>query len=101
TYSSNDKARVVIVGGAFAGVDAAKALNGRDDIDVTIIDKRNYNLFVPLLYQVASSQLTAEHIAQPLRHMFRHQKNVSVVFDEAVDIDEVNKQVILSADAPV
>ena len=101
TYSSNDKARVVIVGGGFAGVDAAKALNGRDDIDVTIIDKRNYNLFVPLLYQVASSQLTAEHIAQPLRHMFRHQKNVSVVFDEAVDIDEENKRVILSADAPV
>lgn len=92
--------RVVIIGGGFAGVDAAKAFKGKD-VDITIIDKRNYNLFVPLLYQVASSQLTPEHVAQPLRHMFRTQKNINVLFDEAVDIDEDRKQVILAADAPV
>lgn len=97
----NGRVRVVIIGGGFAGVDAARAFKGRDDIDVTIIDRRNYNLFVPLLYQVASSQLTQEHVAQPLRHIFRNQKNVHIVFDEAVDIDEENKQVILSADEPV
>lgn len=91
---------VVIIGGGFAGVDAAKAFKGTD-VKVTIIDKRNYNLFVPLLYQVASSQLTQEHVAQPLRHMFRSQDNVHIVFDEAVDIDEENKQVILAADEPL
>lgn len=101
TPASNSPVRVVIIGGGFAGVDAAKALKDHDNVEVTIIDKRNYNLFVPLLYQVASSQLTSEHIAQPLRHMFRKQQNVNVVFDEAVDIDEENKQVILAADAPI
>ena len=92
--------RVVIIGGGFAGVDAAKTFKDKN-VDVTLIDKRNYNLFVPLLYQVASSQLTQEHVAQPLRHMFRDQDNVHVLFDEAVDIDEENRQVILAADDPV
>lgn len=101
TPATDRPARVVIIGGGFAGVDAARAFKDSDDVSVTIIDKRNYNLFVPLLYQVASSQLTQEHVAQPLRHMFRRQRNVHVVFDEAVDIDEENRQVILSADAPV
>ncbi len=92
--------RVVIIGGGFAGVDAAKAFKDKD-VHVTLIDKRNYNLFVPLLYQVASSQLTQEHVAQPLRHMFRDQRNVDVVFNEAIDIDEENRLVILAADDPI
>lgn len=92
--------QVVIIGGGFGGVDAAKAF-ANEDVQVTIIDRRNYNLFVPLLYQVASSQLTQEHVAQPLRHMFKRQKNVHVVYDEAVDIDVENHQVILAADEPV
>lgn len=92
--------QVVIIGGGFGGVDAARALRN-EDVQVTIIDKRNYNLFVPLLYQVASSQLSEENIAQPLRHMFKRQSNVHIVFDEAVDIDEENQLVILAADAPV
>jgi NADH dehydrogenase len=101
SQSTDHPARVVIIGGGFAGVDAARAFKDREDVSVTIIDKRNYNLFVPLLYQVASSQLTQEHVAQPLRNIFRRQKNVHIVFDEAVDIDEANKQVILAADAPL
>lgn len=92
--------QVVIIGGGFGGVDAAKAF-ANEDVQVTIIDRRNYNLFVPLLYQVASSQLSEEHVAQPLRHMFKRQKNVQIVFDEAVDIDVENHKVILAADAPV
>lgn len=100
TPTATGPTRVVIIGGGFGGVDAAKAFKGHD-VQVTLIDKRNYNLFVPLLYQVASSQLSAEHIAEPLRHLFRHQKNVTIIFDEAVDIDEENKQVVLAANAPV
>ena len=92
--------QVVIIGGGFGGVDAAKAF-ADEDVQVTIIDRRNYNLFVPLLYQVASSQLSQEHVAQPLRHMFKRQKNVQVVFDEAVDIDVEGHKVILAADDPL
>lgn len=92
--------QVVIIGGGFGGVDAAKAFADQD-VHVTIIDRRNYNLFVPLLYQVASSQLTQEHVAQPLRHMFKRQKNVHVIYDEAVDIDVEHNRVILAADNPV
>lgn len=92
--------QVVIIGGGFGGVDAAKAF-ANEDVQVTIIDRRNYNLFVPLLYQVASSQLTQEHVAQPLRHMFKRQKNVHVIYDEAIDIDVENHKVILAADNPV
>ena len=92
--------QVVIIGGGFGGVDAAKAF-ADEDVQVTIIDRRNYNLFVPLLYQVASSQLSQEHIAQPLRHMFKRQKNVHVIYDEAIDVDIENHKVILAADDPV
>lgn len=93
-------AEVVIIGGGFGGVDAARALAG-EQVKVTLIDRRNYNLFVPLLYQVASSQLSPEHIAQPLRRLFRRQKNLTIVFDEAMDIDEANKQVILAGGDPI
>ncbi|MCO5215440.1 MAG: NAD(P)/FAD-dependent oxidoreductase [Thermomicrobiales bacterium] len=93
-------AEVVIIGGGFGGVDAARAFAG-EQVKVTLIDRRNYNLFVPLLYQVASSQLSPEHIAQPLRRLFRRQKNLTIVFDEAVDIDEANKQVIVAAGEPI
>lgn len=92
--------QVVIIGGGFGGVDAAKALAG-EDVQITIIDRRNYNLFIPLLYQVASSQLSPELIAQPLRHMFRRQPNVNVVYDEAIEIDLEKHRVILAADEPV
>jgi NADH:ubiquinone reductase (H+-translocating) len=92
--------KIVIVGGGFGGVEAAKAF-ANEDVQVTIIDRRNYNLFVPLLYQVASSQLSKEHITQPLRHMFWRQKNVHVIYDEAVDIGVDNHQVMLAADSPV
>lgn len=96
----NRKPEVVIIGGGFGGVDAARALK-KANVHVTLIDKRNYNLFVPLLYQVASSQLSPEHIAQPLRQIFRKQKNITIVFDEALDIDETNKQVVLAVGEPI
>lgn len=69
---------VVIVGGGFAGLNAAKVLGNRDDVQVTLIDKNNYHLFQPLLYQVAMSALNAGEIAYPLRMMLSKYRNVTV-----------------------
>ena len=63
--------RVVIVGGGFGGLAAARALRGAP-VRVTLIDRRNYHLFRPMLYQVATGLLSADEIAGPLRSIFRH-----------------------------
>ncbi len=78
--------RVVIVGGGFAGVRAAKALE-HADADITLIDRTNHHLFQPLLYQVATGVLSAGQIAPALRSLFRHQPNVRVLLAEVEDID--------------
>ena len=89
---------VVIIGGGFGGLYAAKAL-GSKDVDVTLIDKRNFHLFQPLLYQVATGALSPAHISAPLRSIVSKHKNVRVLMDEAVDIDPVTKTVkLLSQD---
>ena len=69
--------KIVIVGGGFAGINAAKTLvkSRRRDIEVTLIDKRNHNLFQPLLYQVATAGLSPADIASPLRKVLRPYKN--------------------------
>jgi NADH:ubiquinone reductase (H+-translocating) len=86
------KHRVVIVGGGFAGLNAAKALK-RADVEVMLIDRRNFHLFQPLLYQVATGALSPAEIAFPLRVVFRRQKNTCVLLGEVTDID-VNSRTI-------
>ena len=85
---------VVILGGGFGGLYAARALR-RADVRVTLVDKSNHHLFQPLLYQVATAALSPAHIAVALRRVLRKQKNVSVVLAEAVGIDPAARKVTL------
>jgi len=86
--------RVVIVGGGFGGLYAARALRGAP-VQLTLIDKRNYHLFRPMLYQVATGLLSPDEIAAPLRSIFSNQRNVDVLMDEVVGVDAVNRLVRL------
>ena len=81
-----DRPTVVIVGGGFAGIEAARRLSSAD-ANILLIDKRNYHLFQPLLYQVATSVLSPSDIAFPLRRMFAKQKNVTNVLGEVSEIN--------------
>ncbi|TMA25008.1 MAG: FAD-binding protein, partial [Deltaproteobacteria bacterium] len=83
---------VVIVGGGFGGLYAARALR-RANVRVTLVDRSNHHLFQPLLYQVATAALSPAHIAVALRRVLRRQKNVSVVLAEAVSVDTVKRRV--------
>ena len=69
---------VVVIGGGFGGLHAAKTLDGAA-VDVTLVDKRNFHLFQPLLYQVATGALSPANIATPLRAIFKRQNNVQVL----------------------
>src|SRR5215813_12104578 len=86
--------QVVILGGGFAGLNAAQKLK-RAPVDVTLVDRRNFHLFQPLLYQVATGSLSPGEIAAPLRGVLSRQKNAQVLLGEAVDIDPDAKRVIL------
>jgi NADH:quinone reductase (non-electrogenic) len=86
--------RVIIVGGGFGGLHAARALK-RASVDVTLVDKRNYHLFRPMLYQVATGLLSADQIAGPLRSILSHQKNVDVLMDEVTAINTTERTVQL------
>ncbi|HWV36375.1 MAG TPA: NAD(P)/FAD-dependent oxidoreductase, partial [Thermomicrobiales bacterium] len=86
--------RVVIVGGGFAGINVAKSL-AESPVAVTLIDRRNHHLFAPLLYQVATAQLSPANIAQPIRAMTRGQKNLKVVLGEVASIDTEARKVSL------
>src|SRR6266568_3250222 len=86
--------RVVILGGGFGGLVAAQKLK-RAPVEVTLIDRRNFHLFQPLLYQVATGSLSPGEIAAPLRGVLSRQKNARVLLGEAVDIDPEAKRVIL------
>lgn len=89
-----DPHRIVIVGGGFGGLNAARALR-KARAEVTLIDKRNFHLFQPLLYQVASGALSPGDIAAPLRAVLSRQKNTRVLLAEAVDFDLAGRKVIL------
>jgi NADH:ubiquinone reductase (H+-translocating) len=82
--------RVVVVGGGFGGLRATRALGGAA-VSVVLIDKRNYHLFRPMLYQVATGLLSADQISAPLRSIVRHQRNVEVLQDEVVAIDSAHR----------
>jgi NADH:ubiquinone reductase (H+-translocating) len=90
-----DAHRVVILGGGFGGLSAALHLR-RTLMEVTLVDRCNYHLFQPLLYQVATGALSPANIASPLRNILHKQKNTRVVLAEAVRIDVGNRRVILS-----
>lgn len=90
--------RVVVVGGGFGGIAAVRELK-RADCDVTLVDRRNFHLFQPLLYQVATSGLSPGEIASPLRSLFKRQKNVRVVLAEVSDFDLENRKVVLGRQA--
>lgn len=89
-----DKHRVLILGGGFGGLYAVQALK-RAPVDTTILDRRNFHLFQPLLYQVATGSLSPGEVAAPLRAVLRKQKNTRVLLEEAVDIDPKAKRVML------
>ena len=87
---------MVIVGAGFGGLYAARELAGDRQIQLTVIDRRNFHLFQPLLYQVATGALAPGEIAQPLRSILRRKRNVRVLLGQAVDVDADAHEVVLS-----
>lgn len=85
--------KVVIVGGGFAGLKAARALGNQKDISVTLIDRRNYHLFQPLLYQVATAGLSPAEISGPIRGILSKYQNISVFLDNLESVDLQNKKI--------
>lgn len=90
--------QVVIVGGGFGGLYAAKAL-AKANVNVTLIDKRNFHLFQPLLYQVATGALSPADISSPLRSVLSKSKNTTVLLGEVNDIDTTEQQVMVGGEA--
>lgn len=93
-----NKKHVVIVGGGFAGLNAAKRLAGRPDIDVTLIDRRNHHLFQPLLYQVAMAGLSPADIAAPIRSILSRYDNIRVIKSEVTQVDAENNKVLTNGE---
>lgn len=95
-----NKANVVIIGGGFGGLWAAKALANKP-VDVTLIDRKNHHVFQPLLYQVATAVLSPGEIAQPIRRILAKAKNVEVILGEAANFDREKQKVILADDSEI
>ena len=85
---------MVVVGGGFGGMEAAKRLKNCD-VDVTVVDRHNHLLFQPLIYQVAAGALAAGEVAAPQRHMLKRQANATVLMGAVTDIDVARRQVVL------
>jgi NADH dehydrogenase len=94
----DDRPQVVIVGGGFGGLHAARGL-ARAPVRVTLVDRRNYHLFRPMLYQVATGLLSADEIAAPIRSILRKQKNCWVLMAEVTGVDTANRRVLLEDDS--
>ena len=92
---NSSRPHVVIIGGGFGGLEAAKSL-AKAPVDITLIDKTNHYLFQPLLYQVATAGLAAPAIAAPTLSLFRHQANLTTLMAEVSDVDAKEKKVHLS-----
>jgi NADH dehydrogenase len=88
--------QVVIVGGGFAGLEAARGLR-REPVDVTLVDRKNHHVFQPLLYQVATAGLSPAEIASPIRRILRRQDNVRVLLGDVVAVDPAARRVRLEA----
>jgi NADH:quinone reductase (non-electrogenic) len=93
--------RVLIVGGGFGGLYAARNLRSDPEVAVTLLDRRNFHLFQPMLYQVATGALSPGDIAQPLRSILARQRNVTVILGEAVGIDVDRHEVQVSDGGPI
>jgi NADH dehydrogenase len=93
--------RVVIVGGGFGGLYAARGLGKDARVDLTLVDRRNFHLFQPLLYQVATGALAPGDIAQPLRSILRRNRNTTVLLGEAVGIDPERRELLMSDGGPI
>lgn len=93
TSSTQQRRRVVIVGAGFGGLSAAKRF-ANSPFDVTVVDRHNYHLFQPLLYQVATAGLSPADIASPIRGILRHQRNVEVLLGKVSKIDLLSREVI-------
>src|SRR6478672_4019316 len=91
------KHHVVVVGGGFGGLNATRALR-RADVQITLIDRRNFHLFQPLLYQVATGGLSPANIAAPLRSVLCKQKNCRVILGEVTGFDIPGKAVLLDSE---
>jgi NADH dehydrogenase len=89
---SDGRRRVLILGGGFGGLTAARRLAGAD-AQITLVDRRNHHLFQPLLYQVATASLSATSIAAPLRHILRRQRNLTVLMEEVTAVDLAARRV--------
>ena len=87
--------KVVILGGGFGGLYAAKALR-HAPVELTLIDRRNFHLFQPLLYQVATGALSPRDIASPLRVVLKRSQNTEVLLGEMIDLDPAGRRVILT-----
>jgi NADH:ubiquinone reductase (H+-translocating) len=96
----NPEPRIVIVGGGFGGLNAARALAGQR-VAVTLLDRHNYHLFQPLLYQVATASLSPGDIASPIRSILRHQQNVEVLLADVQTIDPANHRVLIDGAEPI
>src|SRR5882757_4614761 len=95
TDSGKQRHRVVIVGGGFGGLTAARALR-RAPVDVTLVDRRNFHLFQPLLYQVATGALSPANIAAPLRSILERQANCEVLMGDVHGFDVTQRKVMLA-----
>ena len=93
--------RVVVVGGGFAGLYAARSLGIDPEVRLTLVDRRNFHLFQPLLYQVATGALSPGDIAQPLRSVLRKQRNTTVILGEATGLDIDRREVLLADGGPI
>ena len=82
-----EKVKILVVGGGFVGINAAKILSRSDKIQLTLIDKSNHHLFQPLLYQVAAAGLSPAEIAVPIRSLFTDRENTNIVQDKILKVD--------------
>ena len=94
SVGKNAPHKVVIIGGGFGGLYTAKTL-AKANVSITLIDQRNFHLFQPLLYQVATGTLSPADISSPLRAVFRRSKNTRVLLGKVSDIDPKKQEVIL------
>ncbi|MBX3440848.1 MAG: NAD(P)/FAD-dependent oxidoreductase [Planctomyces sp.] len=92
--SSPERLKLVVIGGGFGGLQLVRSLS-REPLDITLIDRRNFHLFQPLLYQVATGGLSPANIASPLRSLVRRQKNCRVLLAEAEGFDLAAREVVL------